>query len=68
MTAWRDLNSVWFERHTGYRDAPEPPEFYTEEIRRVTDIDGVLLVVFRDQDGETWVMDAEDYDWKGPRP
>ena len=36
-------------------------------MRRVTDIDGVLLVVYRDQDGVEGVMDADEYD-NGPTP
>lgn len=49
-------------------DPQDAPLFWREEIRRVIDIDGVELVVYRDQDGETFVINAEDFDWKGPRP
>ena len=56
-----------FDQLNPYLSPPErfpadPPEFWTEEIRRVTDTDGDLLVVYRDQDGETFVMNAYDYD------
>jgi hypothetical protein len=67
MVLFRDLTPGWFDQHSPYRDPPEPPEFYTVEVRRVTDADGVLLVVYRDQDGETFVMDADEYD-NGPMP
>ena len=67
MTLFRDLTPGWFDYHSPYRDPPEPPEFWTEEVRRVTDIDGVLLVVYRNQDGETFAMDADEYD-NGPMP
>lgn len=43
-------------------DPQDAPDFWQEELRRVTDIHGVLLVVYRDQDGEEWAMDAQDYD------
>ena len=46
-------------------DPQDAPDFWTHEIRRVTDVDGVLLVVFRDQDGEVFVMEAEEYDHPG---
>lgn len=49
-------------------DPQNAPDTWTEEVRRVIDIDGVELVVYRNQDGETYVMDAEDYDWTGRRP
>lgn len=65
MTAWRDLNTVWFERHNGYRDPPEPPEFYTVELRRVIDIEGVRWVLVQDQDGEEFLVDEYDFDNPG---
>lgn len=61
-TAFRDLTPGYFDYHSPYRDPPEPPEFWTEEVRRVTDAEGATLVVFRNQDGESFVMDAYDYD------
>ena len=64
---FRDLTPGWFDHHSPYRDPPEPPEFWRDEVRRVTDIDGVLLVVYRDQDGVEGVMDADEYD-NGPTP
>lgn len=62
MPQFRDLNPVWFEQHPAYRDPPEPPEFWTEELRRMIDIDGVEIVLYRDQDGDEHVMDAAAYD------
>lgn len=51
-----------------YNDPQNAPDTWTVEVRRMLDIDGVELVLYRDQDGVTHVMDAEDFDWKGPRP
>ena len=50
------------------RFPPDPPEWWNEEIRRMTDIDGVTIVLYRTQDGEEYVMDADEYDGDGPLP
>jgi len=57
-----DITQGWWNTHSPYRDPPDPPEYWATEVRRVTDVEGVELVVYRNQDGETYVMDADD--WK----
>lgn len=43
-------------------DPQNAPDFYTREIRRFTDTNGDLLVLYEDQDGDRHVMDADEYD------
>lgn len=62
---FRDLSPAWFDSHSPYRDPPDPPEFWQEELRRVTTIDGDEMVLVRDQDGEEYLVDAWDFDHPG---
>jgi hypothetical protein len=48
-------------------DPQNAPEFYTVTIRRMTDADGVEIVLFEDQDGNEFVVDAEEYGQTGRR-
>jgi hypothetical protein len=62
---FRDLTPGWFDTHSPYRDPPEPPEFWQEELRRVTTIEGDEMVVVRNQDGDEYLVDAFDFDHPG---
>jgi hypothetical protein len=43
-------------------DPQTAPDYWQQELRRVTDVNGELLVVYRDQDGDEWAMNAQDFD------
>ena len=53
-------------------DPQDAPDFWMDEIRRVTDVNGEYLVVYVNQDGEEYVMNAQDFDdiqtWGAPMP
>ena len=41
-------------------DPQNAPDTWWTELRRMTDVDGVELILVRDQDGVEFVIDADD--------
>lgn len=41
-------------------DPENAPDFWTVEVRRMVDVDGVEIVLVRDQDGDEYVVDADE--------
>jgi hypothetical protein len=49
-------------------DPQNAPDTWLTELRRLIDIDGVRVVLVRDQDGQEFLIDEDEFDWRGPRP
>jgi len=49
------------------RDPQDEPDTYVVEIRRMIDIDGVRVVLVRDQDGEEFLIDEDEFDGRWRR-
>lgn len=45
----------------GYDPQNEPEHRPPEVVRRLLDLDGLELVVLRDEDGDEWIIEADDY-------
>lgn len=44
------------------RDSQQAPDVWIVELGRLIDIDGVRVVLVRNQDGEEFLIDEDDYD------
>ena len=44
------------------RDPQDAPDAWLVELRRMIDIDGVRVVLVRNQDGEEFLVDEDEYD------
>jgi hypothetical protein len=62
---FKDLTPGWFDYHSPYRDPPDPPDYYTVAVERVTANDGEELIVLRNQDGDEFITNAYEYDHRG---
>ena len=60
MPRFADMNDPYLSPPE--RWPADPPDYWVEELRRVIDIDGVELVVYRDQDGDEFVEPAEGFE------
>jgi hypothetical protein len=43
-------------------DPQNAPDFWVREIRRLIDIDGVRVVLVRDQDGVEFLIDEDEFE------
>ena len=43
-------------------DPQNAPDFWVHEIRRLIDIDGVRVVLVRDQDGVEFLIDEDEFE------
>lgn len=43
-------------------DPQDAPDFWATDLRRITAADGEEMILLIDQDGEVFLMNAEDYD------
>jgi hypothetical protein len=44
----------------------DAPDTWLVELRRLIDIDGVRVVLVRNQDGVEFLVDEDEFDWRRP--